>query len=323
MHSIEKLLNLKVNKIKEAEKKLKSIKITYEQLKIILMTLNSSHYGSFEKMTDYLYDKNVLTYKRGSVKKIRKNTIKQYLNSCVELNIIFKDGKLTNLGRNLVNNLESENQFKKLLSSSLRNREDVKTIVSSLSELNIPTGDKFKEKIKEKMDIHQTTLSSLINLLDNCEIILKNRKITYHSLTLSSKILEVLQNSQENYSLNEIERFFKDSGYSGTEFQEEIIRLLINKQIRFTEQISENIIKLLDLTIRFKGTINPPVTIKMNEEYLNYLINNNIPDPESYIDGLVEKNPDYLKYAPLTSKSHKGLFTFGKIAPYTSIIQLI
>ena len=315
----KELLSSSLKEVEEREKELSSINISYNRIKMILSLLEPQHYGSLRKMTDYLYDKGIFTYKRKTVRRIKKETIKHYLLSCSELKIITYDGKLTNLGNALVNSLENENKLKKILGSSLKERDDVKIILSALYDLSIPNSDNIREKIEENIEIHQASLSNLINLLASCDLIHKNRKATYYALNLASKILKKLKNTKEALSIDKIDHYFREQGFSAVEIQEELVQLLINNKIKLSEQLSEDCLELLKHTIEFKKSFVVPVTVKLISDYYYFLEMKAIQDPENYIKNLTKTHYQYLEIGPYSAKVN--LLTFKQIAPYDAIVN--
>ena len=109
---------------------MKSLKISYKQIKFILSSIPKVMYGTEDKIIDHLYSKGIFTYKRnGQIQKTGINTIEQYISTLIKLEIFTEDCKLTNFGDILYSNVSNEHLFKKMLRFELEKREDVKTML--------------------------------------------------------------------------------------------------------------------------------------------------------------------------------------------------
>lgn len=316
----KELLSSSLEEIKKTERKLPSIHITYDRVKTILSSLEPENYGSIKKMTNLLYKKGILTYSQKKVKKIKKQTVNYYLRSCIELKILTRDGNLSDFGKILVDTVNNEKEFKKLMGANIKNRKDVKAILSILNDVKIPTLDETRRHLKEILDIREKTFASLMNLLAECNLIHKNRNITYYPLTIASRIIELLQKSEKTLKFDELDQILKNQGFSGVEIQEELVNLLVDNLIDFSEKLPEKCLNLLKLTIEFDNSFSRGLTIKLTPEYHQFLTNKGINDPPNYIDNLVKEYYEFLEIAPYSASIN--LLSISKISSYNSNVYL-
>lgn len=295
-----------------------SLNISKQKLIVILKLLPNIDYESIEDIAVFLYDEKIFTYKRRGIRRTQKSTIKSYLLSMRDLDIIKSNGQLTTHGKKLIENLEDEHLFNKGLAEILLQRSDVNEILRFINSTEIPT----KEMLSSQINIPFQKSSLLINLLADCSIILRNRKTTYFPITLDRIILDIVQHSKTSLTLDNLERDLKERGYSGTAIQSEIIRLVVMGKLEISERINDSGIQLLDLVVQYLGEISPPVTVKLDKKFYNFLDVNGVEKPAEYVDSIVEDNPRYLSYAPLTSKSHKGLLVFNRLGMTSASLSI-
>lgn len=132
-------------------------------------------------------------------------------------------------------------------------------------------------------------------------------------------ILEKIREKPLAYRI--IEQNFLNQNYSMPKIYEKLVFLLLDNRIEFSEQLPLECIKLLEFTVDYQNySITIPITVRLDNDYFNFLRKKGINNPEKHIEELVNIYPAYLRYSPLTAEDSRGILTFKRIAPEDAIL---
>ena len=157
------------------------VNLSFPRLQLFLSNFPEVQTGSLEKLVDYFYKQDIFTYKRKQIKKTTKMTIGQYIQSAIELKIVTSSFQLSAIGLKLQDQLQldDEKSFKQTLKQLLSARTDVQLILSAIDYMDIPTETGIREFVTAVIKLVPGTITTLLNLCTNCDVIQRQRKVTY------------------------------------------------------------------------------------------------------------------------------------------------
>ncbi|MHA1229286.1 MAG: hypothetical protein ACTSRP_04730 [Candidatus Helarchaeota archaeon] len=166
--------------------------MTYEKIKAILEAAEKAN--SFKELIDYLTNNPAFRLGKNKRKVSIKNLGKQYINKCIKLGLLDENYRLTELGKNALQNYD-EIISKIILNLEYKGLKFQDLLLRSLSAIKIPTVDEIREKFLDfGINISINELRLNLNILAKSGILQRNRKYTYsfkrYTLDEFEKIIE-------------------------------------------------------------------------------------------------------------------------------------
>ncbi|MHA2364318.1 MAG: hypothetical protein ACXAC7_10195 [Candidatus Hodarchaeales archaeon] len=282
-----------------SDQKLTTIKISYNLIKKILLTLSVSHKCSIDELVDYLYNQAIFSYKRKSkLRKTQKRTIKLYLNSLISLGILSQDS-ITTVGQKLISQLKSGETYKRTLRDLLKDRKDVKLIISAIQSSVIPNEEEIVENLNGSLN--KTSITNLLNLCVDSGLIKRMKKVTFwiSQDPIKEKILKSLQSPQK------IGEFISDFSRIHNQplpfIEHHIVELFCKGKIKIDKTVPHELLPIIKdqiISEKKKLPINIPL-IKMENFFKENKLSNT---GEQYVNHLLSNYKEYFKIISWTSE---------------------